>query len=77
MKLKPSEFYEKYWKIVNDDGTLSDPKRLTEKEKQQLDEIWAAPVNAVNLKFTRKPSGEINDRYDEPTKQPPPPFNRR
>ena len=59
--MKASEFYEKYWKIDNGDGTFSNPKPLTEKEKKNLDEWTTSGVNVCRMQIKRKPSGEVID----------------
>lgn len=51
--MKPSEFYEKYWKIVNADGSLSNPKPPTSQEREFMDN----PDNAY-LEYFKTRSGQ-------------------
>lgn len=37
--MKPSEFYEKYWKIKKPDGSIVSPRKLSDKEKEYMDEV--------------------------------------
>lgn len=51
--MKPSEFYEKYWRLDYGDGKLVSPPKLSEAEKQFLDET-AANQNSQVAVFTRR-----------------------
>lgn len=51
--MKPSEFYEQYLRLDYGDGKLVAPPKLSEAEKQFLDEAAAKPNYQVAL-FTRK-----------------------
>ena len=51
--MKPSEFYEQYWRLDYGDGKLVAPPKLSEAEKQFLDEAATNP-NCQGALFTRK-----------------------
>lgn len=71
--MKPSEFYEKYWKIDFGDGKLVSPPKLTEKEKEFLD---SCPNNS-NVMFyraRRRPVMVNMDLLNEEMKKLPPYF---
>lgn len=60
--MKPSEFYEKYWKIDYGNGILVSPPALSEAEKEYLD-------NHVNngcsyMKFIRKRKRQVSINID-------------
>ena len=68
--MKPSEFYEKYWKIKNADGTLSDSKPLTQTEKDSLDEVLHSSLNVFYMTIERKSTKErididVEDMYNQ------------
>lgn len=46
-KVSLIEFYEKYWKIINEDGTFSDPPALSSAQK----EILRVAENDGKIKF--------------------------
>lgn len=54
--MKPSEFYEKYWKIKNKDGVMSNPPPLRKFEKDFLD---SAIDNSNLVYFYRKRTRSI------------------
>jgi len=41
--MKPSEFYEKYWRCKLPDGRIVQPKKLSEKELFYMDEVFNNP----------------------------------
>jgi len=51
--MKPSEFYEQYWRIDYGDGNLVAPPKLSEAEKKFLDESTTNP-NCQGALFIRK-----------------------
>ena len=58
-RIKASEFYEKYCKISNADGTVSSPRPLLEDEKKFLDDSFEGVLNICYLKIVRKKTGEV------------------
>ena len=53
MNMKPSEFYEQHWRIDYGDGKLVPPPKLSEAEKEFLDNAASNP-NCQGALFTRK-----------------------
>lgn len=51
-KMKPSEFYKKYWKVAMPDGAIVSPPPLSEKECFYMDEVWNNP-NLQGIYFGR------------------------
>jgi hypothetical protein len=51
--MKPSEFYEQYWRLDYGDGILVAPPKLSEDEKKFLDEATTNP-NCQGALFIRK-----------------------
>jgi len=51
--MKPSEFYENYWKIDLGNGKLVSPPKLTDKEKEFLDNASSYP-DCEGAVFTRR-----------------------
>lgn len=51
--MKPSEFYENYWKIDYGNGKLVSPPKLSEKEKEFLDNN-AVREGCTGILFTRR-----------------------
>lgn len=51
--MKPSEFYEQYWKIDYGNGKLVSPPKLSQAEKDFLDNSMESP-NCEAAVFTRK-----------------------
>lgn len=47
--MKLSEFYEKHWKYKSANGDISDPPKLSEREKQSMDlsEELGLPVYVI------------------------------
>jgi hypothetical protein len=52
-KMKPSEFYEKYWKLDYGDGKLVSPPKLSDAEKEFLDSAMNVDT-CQGVLFTRK-----------------------
>lgn len=48
--MKPSEFYEKYWKIQKPDGTVVSPPKLSDKEKKYIDNISTLTDSIVDAR---------------------------
>lgn len=61
--MKPSEFYEKYWRIDYGDGKLVEPPKLSEAEKKFLDESAVNP-NCQAALFTRKRKRNVQVNID-------------
>lgn len=51
--MKPSEFYENYWKIDCGNGVLKSPPKLSDAEKEFLDNAAARP-SSQGVLFMRK-----------------------
>ena len=58
--MKPSEFYEKYWKIVDRNGNLVSPPALTNEEKEFLDKCVSEGASFVYISRKRRRSTVIN-----------------
>ena len=58
--MKPSEYYEKYWKINNSDGILVSPPPLSEAEKNFMDNAHKYDFTSIKLMRGRKRNIEIN-----------------
>jgi len=53
--MKPSEFYEKYWRIKDRHGNVVQPPILTDEEKEFLDNSFSQNKNSyVMLYRTRR-----------------------
>lgn len=56
--MKPSEFYEQYWRIDYGDGKLVAPPKLSDAEKEFLDNAASLP-NCQGALFTRKRKRQV------------------
>lgn len=72
--MKPSEFYEKYWRISDGKGGFVKPPQLSDKEKEFMDN--AAHVNAdfVNFYRKRRQQVQVNLNYLKEDMQKHPPY---
>lgn len=59
IQIKPSEFYEKYWKIDSGNGVMVSPKPLTDSEKDFLDGWMGSCVNICKMQLRRKSTNEV------------------
>lgn len=61
--MKPSEFYEKYWKIDNGRGEMVSPPKLSEAEKAFLDES-VNTKNTTMAVFMRRRRRQVHVNVD-------------
>ncbi len=61
--MKPSEFYEKYWKIDNGKGEMVSPPKLSEAEKAFLDEA-VNTRNTTMAVFMRRRRSQVHINVD-------------
>jgi hypothetical protein len=73
--MKPSEFYEIYWRVDYGDGKWAEPPKLSDEEKDFLDN--AANGDYSRIVFTRKRRRKVEINIDvlkEQMKKLPPYF---
>lgn len=59
--MKPSEFYQKWWKCKLPDGTIVEPKKLSEKELFYMDEVFNNKnLQGIYFGRRRRPSVTVN-----------------
>ncbi len=61
--MKRSEFYEKYWKVIDKDGNAISPPRLNEAEKTFLDSPAFDKAKEIWFHRTRRRSVQIDTAY--------------
>ncbi len=73
--MKPSEFYETWWRIKGKDGLYVMPPKLSDAEKEYLDKAAEGKCDFVEFFRTRRPRVRINvDRLMSDMKKLPPIF---